>query len=425
MIRAHVGLRNTLLHIWLMAVSTAGVSQPLWRLEPSDFDYASVGKDISRERLHSLVERDDIDRYYGPATLLAYYYGNKEKDFILDRLRFTIAPNAPIDQWWLYFQYNYIAGYLGEQSAIQGMEEISSMMPVTDERRFRAIQLLAQNGHFDHFDALHDALGQSEYMPIVINCLGLYGQQNQFHDDAVALLVDLIRGSSEDAYVSSAAETLSKFELSLAKQELNERFLASRGQFRHLLFIDLDILDPDGQADRSMIAIPDESDETLRDMYVPRFGTIAGNGTANGWETGGYVTPRYVRFCKDRLAIDPSPMVRGVIETFLSEFTALRPAETVPVPAMIDSMLMSQLYDGQTYGWIGDKEFVHYLDSVYVSDASRLYLTWQRKACAKLIRGLEHDIDLAYKRPTEERFVTIEAYKFLHYQAQYILDRLP
>ena len=154
-----------------MAASAVGVSQPLWRLEPSDFDYASVGKDISRERLHSLVERDDIDRYYGPATLLAYYYGDEEKDFILDRLHFTIAPNAPLDQWWLYFQYNYIAGYLGEQSAIQGMEEIASLMPM-DERRFQAIQLLAQNGHFDHFGELHDAIGQSEYMPIVISCPG-------------------------------------------------------------------------------------------------------------------------------------------------------------------------------------------------------------------------------------------------------------
>ena len=137
-----------------------------------------------------------------------------------------------------------------------------------------------------------------------------------------------------------------------------------------------------------MIAIPDENDETLRDLYVPRFGTITGNGTDYGWETGGYVTPRDVRFCKDRLAIDPSAMVRGVIETFLSEFIALRPAETVPVPAMIDSILFGQLLEVANYGWIGDETFVTSVQ-VYFENATRLYLQGQKKECAQLIAGFQ------------------------------------
>jgi hypothetical protein len=75
--------------------------------------------------------------------------------------------------------------------------------------------------------------------------------------------------------------------------------------------------------------------------------------------------------------------------------------------------------------WVTNETFVTYLDSNLI--AARNYIVaGDSNNCARQIKLFQQKVDSAYKDSLNpNRHVTIEGWKYLYYNAQYILDRLP
>ena len=78
------------------------------------------------------------------------------------------------------------------------------------------------------------------------------------------------------------------------------------------------------------------------------------------------------------------------------------------------------------YNWLGDLAFSNSLKTK-LNQAKTYLLAGDSLSCAVQVKAFQDDVDLVYKDSlnTDPRFVTIEGWKFLHWNAQYILDRLP
>ena len=95
------------------------------------------------------------------------------------------------------------------------------------------------------------------------------------------------------------------------------------------------------------------------------------------------------------------------------------------VMEIIDST-KSYLIQSQIYNWLGDFQFKNELQSILQSAQSNLQ-AGDSAACAARVKEFQDEVDFVYKDSlnADPRFVTIEGWKFLYWNAQYILDRLP
>jgi hypothetical protein len=78
------------------------------------------------------------------------------------------------------------------------------------------------------------------------------------------------------------------------------------------------------------------------------------------------------------------------------------------------------------YTWLADSQFKDELQSIIQAAKSELQ-AGDSLACAIQVKVFQDKVDLVYKDSlnADPRFVTIEGWKFLYWNAQYILDRLP
>ena len=76
--------------------------------------------------------------------------------------------------------------------------------------------------------------------------------------------------------------------------------------------------------------------------------------------------------------------------------------------------------------WLSDLKFKNDLQSIMQSAKIKL-LAGDSLACRVQVKEFQDLVDNVYKDSlnTDPRFVTIEGWKFLYWNAQYILDRLP
>ncbi|MGQ9799968.1 MAG: hypothetical protein ACUVRG_11915, partial [Ignavibacterium sp.] len=102
-----------------------------------------------------------------------------------------------------------------------------------------------------------------------------------------------------------------------------------------------------------------------------------------------------------------------------------KPPNTKDIIQHIDTTItfIQDLYD---YFWLGDLQFKDDLQSILEAAKTNL----QNKdslACRVQLKTFQDLVDNVYKDSlnTDPRFVTIEGWKFLYWNAQYILDRLP
>ncbi len=78
------------------------------------------------------------------------------------------------------------------------------------------------------------------------------------------------------------------------------------------------------------------------------------------------------------------------------------------------------------YTWLGDLQFKDELQAILQSAKTNL-LAGDSLACRVEVKSFQDSVDYVYADSlnTDPRFVTIEGWKFLYWNAQYILDRLP
>ncbi|MDT3695179.1 MAG: hypothetical protein ROY99_02230 [Ignavibacterium sp.] len=78
------------------------------------------------------------------------------------------------------------------------------------------------------------------------------------------------------------------------------------------------------------------------------------------------------------------------------------------------------------YSWLGDLSFSNELKKILTTAKTNLQ-NGDSLACRVQVKAFQDLVDNVYKDSlnTDPRFVTIEGWKFLYWNAQYILDRLP
>jgi hypothetical protein len=398
-------------------------AQALWQIQPSMTEVLAVGGDTSRNHLVSLMQSGDVFDMYPAAVLLAYYHGTEEKDLILQKL----APmgdrsNASFGtfSWFMYYQYQEIRGYLGDGGAIASLDTLVQMTP-TDQTRLEAIRLLAEAGHLDYLPIILDAVPNQSLRSVTMQCLAVYGKESSLRNQVESALVSLISDTSEaSAEVMIALNVLAKFDSSRAATLLNDAFLRSHGMDRSLYFVQLDLADPDGQPERTMLGISTETDQSLRNLYFPPLLALIHGGVSNR-----YLSPMFVKFSQGLVSDEAhSRFLAGTAYEFIKEFVPPAPAKAVLAVAIIDS-LVSYERQAVSYGWLSGQVFADDLNGMLSNARSRL-LSNDLANCSEYLRHFQLAVDDAYKDSLHQnnRSLTIEGWKFLYYNAQYAIDRL-
>jgi hypothetical protein len=114
-----------------------------------------------------------------------------------------------------------------------------------------------------------------------------------------------------------------------------------------------------------------------------------------------------------------------LVKNELEKFSPTIPSVDITVGGMIDSLIImtDQLL---TLNWLGDSAFSGELLNVITSAKTNL-LSGDSLTCRTQVKSFQALVDNVYKDSLnpDPRFVTIEGWKFLYWNAQYILDRLP
>ncbi len=103
----------------------------------------------------------------------------------------------------------------------------------------------------------------------------------------------------------------------------------------------------------------------------------------------------------------------------------ISPDSNTTIQEIIDST-NSYLSQSAIYTWLGDLTFSNELKNILTTAKTNLQ-AGDSLACRVQVKAFQDLVDNVYKDSlnTDARFVTIEGWKFLYWNAQYILDRLP
>jgi hypothetical protein len=113
------------------------------------------------------------------------------------------------------------------------------------------------------------------------------------------------------------------------------------------------------------------------------------------------------------------------ISFLIQGYAPIPPDTLVPTIDNIENLisLSDTVYN---YTWLGDLQFKDELQSILASTKINLQ-NGDSLACRTDVKSFQDRVDYVYKDSlnADPRFVTLEGWKFLYWNAQYILDRLP
>ena len=128
---------------------------------------------------------------------------------------------------------------------------------------------------------------------------------------------------------------------------------------------------------------------------------------------------------KKYLLIEPDPLIKNVVNQNLKMFKPVTIDSTLSVDILIhrNIQLLDTIFN---YNWLGDLNFSNELKNILTTAKTNLQ-NGDSLACRVQVQTFQDLVDNVYKDSlnTDQRFVTIEGWKFLYWNAQYILDRLP
>ncbi|HOJ08954.1 MAG: hypothetical protein HND40_01525 [Ignavibacteriota bacterium] len=139
---------------------------------------------------------------------------------------------------------------------------------------------------------------------------------------------------------------------------------------------------------------------------------------------GVYGTPEDYKFVLDYLPNEPDPKVKEYSQDDLELYKPPKPDSNSTIENLINNTVIQAdtLY---SYNWFGDLIFLNGMKNILTTAKINLQ-SGDSISCAINIKSFQDEIDYVYKDSlnTDARFVTIEGWKFLYWNAQYILDRL-
>jgi len=404
------------------------IAQSLWLF---DYGYNSqfnhLVENLSVDSLKNIVLFDDWNQspllYEGAVTRLYYFHKETESQFLINNLNTEIdsigVPEWAINlEWDKYYTDAYILGHLGSPTAIDKMRVIAD-----DENnyyRLRAIGHLAETDIYDYYNFLKSEYYSGNEDPYILFLISLYSRNESYKDEIKNILRNEVYSQSDYFGVINRAHYLG-FIPGAEVEILDEFFRSTNGKERYDYFRDLGFYDKEGQTGRSMFALKNEVNDTFRVEYLPSPDMVISRSNLSKR----YLEPMFVNFLTGLNVSDPSSMTYQIKEFFLLAF--------VPVPPDSERSsldLLNNLYNYvdsvYSYNWLGDLTFSNELKNI-LNTAKTNLKNGDSLACRVDVKAFQDSVDFVYKDSlnTDPRFVTIEGWKFLYWNAQYILDRLP
>jgi len=404
-------------------------AQSLWLVDYGySVSYDRFVEGLSVDSLKNIIILDSWEQpnalvYKAAVEKLYYFYKETEADFLLSNLNTEIdsatTPLWAINlEWDKFYTDAYILGLLGSPVAIEKMRVIAD-----DENnyyRLRAIGHLAEAGIYDYYTFLKSEYDTGNEDPYLLFLLGLYSRNEIYREEIKTILRNEVYKASDQSGVIDKADYLSWIPGEDIKI-LDEFFRDKTGKERYDYFRHIGIDDKNGQVERSMFALQNEANDTFRVKYLPSPDMVISRSDLSKR----YLEPFFVNFLTGLNVSDPTSMTYQIKEFFLLAF--------VPVPPDSERSsldLLNNLYNYVdsvvTYNWLGDLTFSNELKSILNTARTNLQ-NGDSLACRIQVKEFQDLVDNVYKDSLniDPRFVTIDGWKFLFWDAQYILDRLP
>jgi hypothetical protein len=131
------------------------------------------------------------------------------------------------------------------------------------------------------------------------------------------------------------------------------------------------------------------------------------------------------KFVQNYLITEEDTITKSLVESELEEFIPILPDSNQSIAELIDLLILTA-ENCLNVNWIGDIPFSNELKNILTTAKTNLQ-NGDSLACRVQVKAFQDLVDNVYKDSlnTDPRFVTIEGWKFLYWNAQYILDRLP
>jgi len=403
-------------------------AQSLWLV---DYGYDAqcnyLVENLSEDSLENIILTNDWGQsallYECAVTRLYYFHKETEGQFLLNNLNTQIdSTTTPLwaisSEWNKFYTDAYILGLLGSPIAIEKMRVIAN--DANNSYRLYAIGHLAEAGVYDYYNFLKSEYYSGNEDPYILFLLSLYSQNESYKDEIKNILRNEVYSESDYFGVISKAHNLS-FIPGAEVEILDEFFRNKTGKERFDYFRDLGFYDKDGQVERSMFALQNEPNDTFRVEYLPSPDmVISWNSISKR-----YLEPMFVNFLNGLNVTDPSSMTYQRKEYFLIAFVPVPPDSESQIIDLLDN-LYNYVDSVSYYNWLRANDFSDQLKATIITAKTKLQ-NGDSVACAVKVKAFQDDVDNVYKDSlnTDPRFVTLEGWKFLYWNAQYILDRLP
>jgi hypothetical protein len=176
----------------------------------------------------------------------------------------------------------------------------------------------------------------------------------------------------------------------------------------------------EGTVERSKYGIVNEPIDSIRKEYLPDPNRI------HSYYFSEYLKPEFINFLLEQATtLDHSSETYLLASRYLHEFTPAMPDSATPTNDLLNN-LYNYVDSVSAYTWLGDLTFSNELKNILTSAQLNLQVG-DSVSCAVQVIAFQDLVDSVHKDSlnSDPRFVRIEGWKFLYWNAQYILDRLP
>ncbi len=415
-------MKNYKIVLILLFITFSLYGQKMWKNDYNPRgDITNTEMKVEDAKQIILTKQSQGEYGYNEAVRFLYqFHRDSLSQFLLNHLN---TPFSSKDYSKIYTD-KYFRGLLGDTTAIQGMDSLTQYTHGTN--KLFIIRKLTEVDIFNYYDFIIQGIqsANEEEKNIWYYTLSLYGADPLYKNEVSQILEQRIRAfvvnnEMDRTYWFSLIKNVSEFDKASAIRILEEYFFNSTGSEREEYYIELGLLDIEGQPERAKFALLNEQDDNFRKNYIPRPRYVR-----DGFYSKIFLDSSFIKFLNE-LELQPGSETYFIRKSFNNVYRPIKFDSSSSVEQNINSVI--NLIDTTfNYTWLGDLTFSNDLKTILTTAKTNLQ-NGDSLACRVQIKTFQDLVDNVYKDSlnTDPRFVTIEGWKFLYWNAQYILDRLP
>jgi len=402
-------------------------SQNMWEYKYLDvYSPTSTRYTVDSAKQIILSNEICIRNYSDAVEYLYYWHRDTEKQFLLENLNTQINPSlrgvGNRCQWRHFYTDTYYRGLLGDTTAIERMDSIANY-GLKNVKNI-AVHKLAEIGRFDYFDYVKQLYLSSRER--YDGLLTMYGEDIRFKNEVLSLLEEQAReyDLNDEFQRANMLGLITTYILKLDRQKaieiLDEYFRNTSGILRWSTFIDLGVIDKNGQPKRTKYWLLNTDEEEYITYYLP---SIRATLEFKAYSSN-YMSPSFIKFMQDFNPAKGSSRYKRKMH-YLHYFKPAKPDSVLELQTMLDTLTS---YTNQCYGyeWLKDEAYKTELLNKITNAKTKLN-TGDSLGCRTEVASFQNSVNQVYQDSVGSypKYVSEEGYKFLYYYAQYILDKLP